>query len=84
MDKIKPIQKRITEKNFSPTELVKDRVGNVFIKRTAVAKLFETSLVSLSTTFKQRGLRPLDRYVKGYKVYLLEDVEAYYNRRESA
>lgn len=68
---------------FSAKEIVRDRVGNVFLKREAVAALLGCSLVSLAMTHKRKGLRPLERYIKGFKTYLLEDVEAYYNRRES-
>lgn len=62
-------------------EVVTDLAGNTFLTRQAVARLFGCSLPTLATTYKRKGLRPLDRYVKGYKVYLLDDVEQMYNRR---
>lgn len=68
---------------FSANDVITDLAGNVFLKREAVAKLFQCSLPTLATTYKRKGLRPLDRYVKGYKVYVLEDVEQMYNRRSA-
>lgn len=62
--------------------VIKDLVGNLFLTRQAVAAILGCSVVSLCMTHKRNGLRPLDRYVKGHKPYLLEDVQAYYNRRE--
>lgn len=63
-------------------EIITDRIGTKYLTRIAVARLFDTSFPTLSTTYKRKGLRPLDRYVQGYKVYLLEDVEEMYNRRQ--
>lgn len=62
--------------------VLSDLVGNLFLTRQAVAAILGCSLVSLCMTHKRNGLKPLDRYVKGRKPYLLEDVECYYNRRE--
>ena len=68
---------------FPKTDLIVDGVGNVFLKRTAVARIMGCSLPALATTYKRKGLRPLDRYIRGHKVYVLADVEKIYNRRES-
>lgn len=69
-------------KAFPKEDLIVDRVGNVFLKRTAVLNLLECSAQALSTTYKRKGLRPLDRYIRGHKVYVLADVERIYNKRE--
>ena len=69
--------------SFPKTDLIVDGVGNVFLKRTAVARIMGCSLPALATTYKRKGLRPLDRYIRGHKVYVLADVEKIYNRRES-
>ena len=67
---------------FKNTSKVKEVItalaGNTFLTRQAVARLFGCSLPTLATTYKRKGLRPLDRYVNGY---LLDDVEQMYNRR---
>ncbi|WP_176777464.1 hypothetical protein [Candidatus Avelusimicrobium faecicola] len=75
------VYKKIPLTCFRPNEIVRDRVGNIFITREGVAAVFGISLVALSTTAKKRGLLPLARYIKGVKPYVLEDVEEYYNRR---
>ena len=77
----KKIDVRIFKNTAKHKEIITDLAGNTFLTRTAVARLFGCSLPSLATTYKRKGLRPLDRYVKGYKVYLLDDVEQMYNRR---
>lgn len=77
----KKIDMRIFKNTAKHKEIITDLAGNTFLTRTAVARLFGCSLPALATTYKRKGLRPLDRYVKGYKVYLLDDVEQMYNRR---
>jgi hypothetical protein len=77
----KKIDVRIFKNTAKHKEIITDLAGNTFLTRTAVARLFGCSLPTLATTYKRKGLRPLDRYVKGYKVYLLDDVEQMYNRR---
>lgn len=77
----KKIDVRIFKNTAKHKEIITDLAGNTFLTRTAVARLFGCSLPTLATTYKRKGLRPLDRYVKGYKVYLLDDVERFYNRR---
>lgn len=79
---IKPVYKKLSLSDFAPDEVIIDRVGTVFIKREAVAELLETSFQTLNTEFRKKGLLPLDRYIKGYKPYMLEDVEQAYNKRE--
>jgi len=78
---MKPIYKKLDVKMFDRKEIIKDLAGNLFLKRQAVARLFQCSLETLATTYKRKGLRPLDRYIKGCSIYLLEDVEQMYNRR---
>lgn len=78
----KPIYKKLDTKMFAKRDIVIDLAGNVFLKRQAVARLFQCSLQALSTTYKRKGLRPLDRYIQGFKTYLLDDVERMYNQRE--
>lgn len=73
---------RLKVEGFSDEEIVLDWVGNVFLTRRAVARVLGCSLTTLATTYKRKGLRPLDRYVGGKKVYVFEDVEKIYNRRE--
>ena len=73
--------KKLDVRIFPNAEVITDLAGNTFLTRTAVARLFGCSLPTLATTYKRKGLRPLDRYVNGYKVYLLDDVERFYNRR---
>jgi hypothetical protein len=82
MENIKPIFKKLTEKHFKDDEKIVDRFGNIFIKKEAVAEILGTSLTALQTTFKKRGLKPIDRYLNGFKPYFLEDVEKAYNQRE--
>lgn len=82
MQKIKPVFKKLSADSFDENEKIIDRFGNVFIKREAVAQALGTSLTALSTTFKEMGLKPINRYLNGFKPYLLEDVEAIYNQRE--
>lgn len=77
----KKIDVRIFKNTAKHKEIITDLAGNTFLTRTAVARLFGCSLPTLATTYKRKGLRPLDRYVGGYKVYLLDDVEQMYNRR---
>lgn len=77
----KKIDVRIFKNTAKHKEIITDLAGNTFLTRTAVARLFGCSLQTLATTYKRKGLRPLDRYVNGYKVYLLDDVEQMYNRR---
>ena len=85
MDNDKCVYKKLDVRMFKNTskvkEVITDLAGNTFLTRQAVARLFGCSLPTLATTYKRKGLRPLDRYVKGYKVYLLDDVEMMYNRR---
>lgn len=73
--------KKLDVKMFKAKEVITDLAGNTFLTRQAVARLFGCSLPTLATTYKRKGLLQLDRYVKGYKVYLLDDVERFYNRR---
>jgi hypothetical protein len=73
--------KKLDVRIFPNAEVITDLAGNTFLTRTAVARLFGCSLPTLATTYKRKGLRPLDRYVNGRVVYLLEDVELMYNRR---
>ena len=75
--------KKLNVKMFKAKEVITDLAGNTFLTRQAVARLFGCSLPALATTYKRKGLRPLDRYIKGYKTYLLEDVERFYNLREN-
>lgn len=75
--------KKLDIKMFKPADVIKDLAGNVFLKRQAVARLFQCSLVVLTTTYKRKGLRPMDRYIAGHKTYLLDDVERFYNLREN-
>ena len=75
------VYKKLNLKMFSKADLIQDLAGNTFIKRQAVARLFQCSLETLATTYKRKGLLPLDRYVKGHCIYLLEDVEQMYNQR---
>ena len=82
MQQEKPIYKKLDIKMFAKSEIIVDLAGNVFLKRQAVARLFQCSLPALATTYKRKGLRPLDRYIKGFKTYLLDDVERMYNKRE--
>lgn len=77
----KKLDVRIFKNTSKNKEIITDLAGNTFLTRQAVARLFGCSLPTLATTYKRKGLRPLDRYVKGYKVYLLDDVEQMYNRR---
>ena len=77
----KKLDVRIFKNTAKHKEIITDLAGNTFLTRTAVARLFGCSLPALATTYKRKGPRPLDRYVKGYKVYLLDDVEQMYNRR---
>lgn len=79
----KATYKKLDVKMFKPADVIKDLAGNVFLKRQAVARLFQCSLVVLTTTYKRKGLRPMDRYIAGYKTYLLDDVERFYNLREN-
>lgn len=79
----KKLDVRIFKNTAKCKEVITDMAGNVFLTRNAVARLFGCSLPALATTYKRKGLRPLDRYVKGYKVYVLEDVEQMYNRRSA-
>lgn len=79
----KPVYKKLDLSMFKKGEIITDIAGNKFVKRQAVARLFQCSLVVLTTTYKRKGLRPLDRYISGYKTYLLEDVERMYNKREA-
>ena len=79
----KKLDVRIFKNTAKYKEVITDMAGNVFLTRNAVARLFACSLPTLATTYKRKGLRPLDRYVKGYKVYVLEDVEQMYNRRSA-
>lgn len=73
--------KKLDKRIFKNKEIITDLAGNTFLTRNAVARLFGCSLPTLATTYKRKGLRPLDRYINGYKVYLLDDVEMMYNRR---
>lgn len=79
----KKLDVRIFKNTSKNKEIITDLAGNTFLTRQAVARLFGCSLPTLSTTYKRKGLLPLDRYVQGYKVYLLDDVEAMYNRRSA-
>ena len=79
----KAIYKKLDVNMFNPADVIKDLAGNIFLKRSAVAQLFQCSLVVLTTTYKRKGLRPMDRYIDGFKPYLLEDVERFYNLREN-
>lgn len=79
---IKPAYKKLdVNKHFHASEVVVDRVGNIFVKRQAVAAILGVSLVALATTYKKKGLLPIDHYVGKCKPYLLEDVEQMYNAR---
>lgn len=78
----KPTYIKLDINKFQKNEIVVDSVGNVFLKRTTVAKIMGCSLPVLATTFKRKGLRPMDRYINGFKAYFIEDVEKAYNRRE--
>lgn len=78
---IKKLDVRIFKNTAKTKEVITDLAGNIFLTRAAVARLFGCSLPTLATTYKRKGLRPLDRYVNGRVVYLLEDVELMYNRR---
>jgi len=78
---MKQTYKKLDIKMFDRKEIIKDLAGNTFIKRQGVARLFQCSLETLATTYKKKGLCPLDRYIKGCVIYLLEDVEQMYNRR---
>lgn len=75
--------KKLDVRIFPNAEVITDLAGNTFLTRTAVARLFGCSLPTLATTYKRKGLLQLDRYVQGYKVYLLDDVEKFYNRRSA-
>ncbi|WP_432635756.1 hypothetical protein [Candidatus Avelusimicrobium sp.] len=77
----KKLDVRIFKNTAKTKEVITDLAGNTFLTRAAVARLFGCSLPTLATTYKRKGLRPLDRYVNGRVVYLLEDVEMMYNRR---
>ncbi len=77
----KKLDVRIFKNTAKNKEVITDLAGNIFLTRQAVARLFGCSLPTLGTTYKRKGLRPLDRYVNGRVVYLLEDVEMMYNRR---
>ncbi len=85
MDNEKMAYKKLDVRMFKNTskvkEVITDLAGNTFLTRQAVSPFLGCSLPTLATTYKRKGLRPLDRYVKGYKVYLLDDVEQMYNRR---
>ncbi len=85
MDNDKCVYKKLDVRMFKNTskvkEVITDLAGNTFLTRQAVARLFGCSLPTLATTYKRKGLLQLDRYVQGYKVYLLDDVERFYNRR---
>lgn len=83
MQQNKLAYKKLNVKMFKAKEVITDLAGNTFLTRQAVARLFGCSLPALATTYKRKGLRPLDRYIKGYKTYLLEDVERFYNLREN-
>ena len=75
--------KKLDVRIFPNAEVITDLAGNTFLTRTAVARLFGCSLPTLATTYKRKGLLQLDRYIQGYKVYLLDDVEKFYNRRSA-
>ena len=75
--------KKLDVRIFPNAEVISDLAGNTLLTRTAVARLFGCSLLTLATTYKRKGLLQLDRYVQGYKVYLLDDVEKFYNRRSA-
>ena len=75
------VYKKLNLKMFSADDVITDLAGNVFLKREAVAKLFQCSLPTLATTYKRKGLLTLDRYISGHKVYLIDDVERFYNQR---
>ena len=75
------VYKKLNLKMFSADDVITDLAGNVFLKREAVAKLFQCSLPTLATTYKRKGLLTLDRSIFGHKVYLIDDVERFYNQR---
>lgn len=83
MKKIKPVYKKLSLELFKPKEIIKDGAGNVFITRAGVAAVLGTTYQTLNTTYRQKGLTPVARYIKGYKPYLLEDVEQAYNQRDN-
>lgn len=87
MNNDKCVYKKLDVRMFKNTskvkEVITDLAGNTFLTRQAVARLFGCSLPTLATTYKRKGLLQLDRYVQGYKVYLLDDVEKFYNRRSA-
>ncbi len=82
MQQEKPVYKKLSSDDFAASEVIRDRAGNVFITRRGVADLLGVSLQTLNTTCKLAGLRPLDRFIKQRRPYMLEDVEAFYNRRQ--
>ena len=77
----KKLDVRIFKNTDKAKEVITDLAGNTFLTRQAVARLFGCSLPTLATTYKRKGLLPLDRYINGRVGYLLEDVEMMYNRR---
>lgn len=79
----KKIDVQIFKNTPKNKEIITDLAGNTFLTRQAVARLLGCSLPTLATTYKRKGLRPLDRYIQGYKVYMLDDVEEMYNRRSA-
>lgn len=82
MTKVQPVYKKLTINMFPAKEIIKDRAGNVFITRRGVCALLGTTLQTLNTTLRQKGLKPVSRYIKKHKPYLLEDVEQAYNLRD--
>lgn len=81
MAEIKPVYKKLSLKMFRPGEIITDRAGNVFVTRKGVCAVLGTNPQTLNTTYRAKGLVPVNRYIKKHKPYLLEDVEQAYNLR---